>query len=69
MLCNHVMQTGETCQLESGHKSKRHTSVTYVCEICGKIRAGAPFRTETVMYYGEVDDVFHFCFLCAKGLI
>ncbi len=59
------MRHGEGCKLEAGHKSK-HTTVTFTCEICSTPRAGRPFKTETVIVFGEVDDVFHFCFPCVK---
>jgi hypothetical protein len=34
------------------------------CDGCG--RRCRPYRTQNVIVCGEVDDVFHFCFLCVK---
>ena len=64
--CCKAMRGNSICLLDKGHKSKRHSSSVYECELCGKARPNPPYKTQTVIIHGEVDDIFQFCFLCAK---
>jgi hypothetical protein len=44
------------------------SAVDYYCDGCGKPRRGIPHAKQEVrLGDGTVDDVFGFCFLCAKG--
>ena len=58
---------GGRCELPAGHRG-RHTTVTFVCDGCGNTRRGTPAETSEVrLGDGSVDDVFVFCFPCAKA--
>lgn len=65
-ICEQPLRSG-LCALNEGHRGK-HTTRAFLCEGCGKWRAGTSHATHVVMVWGEVDDVFDFCFLCAEGL-
>jgi hypothetical protein len=63
--CEHPIRSG-TCQMDADHRG-RHTTVTFVCEGCGKTRRGYPHATqEVVLGDGSVDDIFNFCFMCCR---
>lgn len=64
--CCKPMRGGKVCLLDKGHKSKRHTSSVYYCDACGKSRPNPPYKTQQVIIHGEVDDVFHYCFICTE---
>lgn len=64
--CCKPMRGGSICLLDKDHKSKRHSSSVYYCEACGKARPNPPYKTQQVIVYGEVDDIFHFCFMCVE---
>ena len=64
--CGHSIRgyPGETCKLRPGHRG-HHSCVVFECDGCGRTLRGRPHVRENVMAYGEVDDTFQFCFLCA----
>lgn len=55
---------GETCKLDAGHRGY-HSCVVFTCDTCGRTLRGSPYVQEDVYAYGERDDTFAFCFLCA----
>jgi hypothetical protein len=60
--CTKTLRDGQ-CEMREGHRG-RHSTVAFTCEACGKTRRGTPHGTQVAMAWGEVDDVFFFCFMC-----
>lgn len=63
--CGAPVRGGGTCTLDYGHHSKGHSTVTFVCDACGKARRGYPAAYGRD---GEYPQGLQFCFLCARGL-
>lgn len=61
--CLHPMMSGR-CLLDKGHRSKRHSTVVFYCDACGRTLRGAPHATQRDVN-GDVDVVF--CFGCSTG--
>lgn len=61
--CKHVLRTGK-CTLDAGHKG-RHSSVTWICDACGKKRRGSVYAYSRD---GEYENGLAFCFMCAGPL-
>lgn len=62
--CCHPMRTG-LCERSKDHKGK-HTTVVFCCELCGRVVPGQPYRQGVYYLYGEIEDVFDYCFPCVK---
>lgn len=63
--CDYELRSGK-CQMEQTHKG-RHSTVTFYCESCGKIRRGTPHSQSFVrLGDGTIDDIFDFCFMCCN---
>lgn len=62
--CGALVRGGGTCKLKVGHRGC-HSSVVFTCDTCGRTLRGSPYVQEDVYAYGERDDTFAFCFLCA----
>jgi hypothetical protein len=60
--CGEPVRGGGTCTLTAGHTGY-HSTVTYVCEGCGKTRRGRPHLTTPD---GEYRDGLRFCYPCAS---
>lgn len=58
MECGHKLRTGN-CKMDGGHKG-RHSTVTFVCDVCGKTRRGQPIDVQD----GRSGEVFGLCFMC-----
>lgn len=50
-------------EVECGSADLR--AADWECDICGRYLPGSPYAVSQVVAFGEVDDTFHFCFLCA----
>ena len=61
--CDKPLQRGGFCQLKDEHKG-RHSRIVFTCDGCGRTIRGYPHKTQNIYAFGEIDDVFEFCFLC-----
>lgn len=59
--CCKELNNGRRCLLSLGHKTKRHTSVVFYCDGCGKWRPGDPWSHS---YDSNGDPTCDFCWLC-----
>lgn len=62
--CNHPVRGGGECKLDPDHKG-HHSTVTFVCDGCGKTRRGQPAAWGRD---GEYPQGLQFCFMCVRGL-
>jgi hypothetical protein len=62
--CGAQVRGGGICHLTHGHRGY-HSTVTFTCDGCNKIRRGRP---TTYGRDGEYPRGMKFCFLCSRDL-
>lgn len=61
-VCGKEMRTGN-CTMDADHRG-RHTTVSFYCDGCGKVRRGTPVGQYRNPWDGTTEAIF--CFMCMR---
>lgn len=64
--CHRQLRNGP-CTMRRNHRG-RCSTVTFYCDVCGKIRRGTGIAIRQRISYDETEHVADMCFLCQRGI-